>query len=175
MTYFSISSSSFYLFFLSEYSVISKCWEKLWVHGWGCTMLPLSMACQHHSNDITFLAGAQCNSISLSSKLCFSLSPHSLSGSWPDPRPLAKGIRQGERTEKQCSLCSPTLSGRSSQVSSSFSEEGSQSQNNLSRQCWRSRRRPEGQIQLTPFPHPKEKSVRRKFTASLSLILDLLW
>lgn len=39
---------------------------------------------------------------------------------------------------------------------------------------WRCRRRPEGQRQLTPFHHRKEKAIRSECTAFLSLILVLL-
>lgn len=67
---------------------------------------------------------------------CLPLSPHSPPGSWPDPCLQAKGIRQGEGTEKQCFLCSAALPGRSRQVSNGFSEEGSQTQRSLGRQRW---------------------------------------
>lgn len=75
--------------------------------------------------------------------------------------------RVREQKGSVLSLVLHSQAGAARSAAVSLRKAHSQSQNNLSRQCWRSRRRPEGQMQLTPFLHLKEKSVRRKCTASL--------
>jgi len=105
----------------------------------GC-MVEFALCCplvSHASITVRTLLSLLVPSVTLYLRLpnpfCLPLSPHSLSGSWPDPRPQAKGIRQGEGTENQCFLCSPALSGRSCRLSNSFSEEGPQTQSSLAR------------------------------------------
>lgn len=96
----------FLFLFLSEWSVICKSWDKL------------SIPHRHHSNDITFLAGAQCNSISLSSKvsLLFLITTiHSLEAGqihvlWPRG---SDRVREQKSSVLSIVLCSQAAAARS--------------------------------------------------------------
>lgn len=100
----------FFLFlFLSEWSVISKSWDKLSIPHW------------HHRNYITFLAGAQCNSTSLSSKVSafpyhhiHSLEAGQIHVLWPRG---SSRVREQKSSVLSVVLCSQAAAARSVAVS----------------------------------------------------------